>query len=311
MEISSSEFSIVLILDGATAEYQWKRLLTALQSTVEPAPDYQPYLMPVTREPVLGQSCAARDGVLIGCAGWSIPKEEKPHFPGSGSHLERYAARFSAVEINSSFYRPHRTSTYARWAASVPPDFRFSVKVPKAITHIARLKNTGDLIGTFLAEAGGLGEKLGCLLVQLPPSLDFNPGIARCFFEELRTAAGNIPVAFEPRHGTWFERSAGSLLEEFRISRVAADPPPVPSAAEPGGWHGLIYHRLHGSPRMYYSDYSHKFVVMLAARLADARSRSSVWCIFDNTAEGFAMPNARELMREWKALGSPPSANVD
>ena len=73
-----------------------------------------------------------------------------------GSHLERYGAILDAVEINSSFYRPHRTATYERWAASVPEDFRFAVKVPKAITHERRLKDVGDLLDRFLSEVGGL-----------------------------------------------------------------------------------------------------------------------------------------------------------
>ena len=95
-----------------------------------------------------------------------------------GSHLERYGAILNAVEINSSFYRPHRTATYERWAASVPEDFRFAVKVPKAITHERRLKDVGDLLDRFLSEVSGLGPKLGPLLVQLPPSLSFQAGIA-------------------------------------------------------------------------------------------------------------------------------------
>jgi uncharacterized protein YecE (DUF72 family) len=73
--------------------------------------------------------------VRIGTAAWSIPKKHAAPFPTAGSHLERYAAVFNAAEINSSFYRPHRAATYERWAASVPDDFRFAVKVPKAITH--------------------------------------------------------------------------------------------------------------------------------------------------------------------------------
>jgi uncharacterized protein YecE (DUF72 family) len=61
----------------------------------------------------------------IGCAGWSLPRDSWPQFPEAGTHLQRYAARFRAAEINSSFYRPHQPATYERWAGSVPPDFRF------------------------------------------------------------------------------------------------------------------------------------------------------------------------------------------
>src|SRR4051794_13597269 len=107
--------------------------------------------------------------VRIGTAGWSIPAAFADHFPAQGTNLERYAARFSAVEINSSFHRPHRPATYARWAASVGPDFRFAVKLPKVITHAARLVDVDAALDRFVAEINGLGAKLGPLLVQLPP----------------------------------------------------------------------------------------------------------------------------------------------
>ena len=137
--------------------------------------------------------------IRIGTAGWSIPKEHAKPFPVAGSHLERYGTVLNAVEINSSFYRPHRTATYERWAASVPEAFRFAVKIPKTITHEHLLKDTGDLLDRFLSEAEGLGPKLGPLLVQLPPSLTFQSGIADRFLSELRSrVAGNIVC--EPRH---------------------------------------------------------------------------------------------------------------
>src|SRR5829696_9557837 len=112
--------------------------------------------------------------IAIGTAGWSIRSEHKPRFPSEGTHLERYAARLPAVEINSSFYRPHRPATYERWAASVPERFRFAVKVPKAITHERRLTDAGDAIARLLEQLAGLGDRLGCLLVQLPPSLGYD-----------------------------------------------------------------------------------------------------------------------------------------
>src|SRR5438067_5165479 len=106
---------------------------------------------------------------LVGCAGWGIHKDVAGRFPPEGSQLERYAAVFPAVEINSSFYRPHQPATYARWAASVPPGFRFSVELPKAISHEARLRDADALLDRFAFEVNHLGAKLGCVLVQLPP----------------------------------------------------------------------------------------------------------------------------------------------
>jgi uncharacterized protein YecE (DUF72 family) len=231
----------------------------------------------------------------IGTAGWSLPLAEQESFAAGASHLERYASRFDAVEINSSFHRPHRPATYARWAAAVPASFRFSVKVPKSITHARRLQEAGDLLEAFLKEASGLGEKLGCLLVQLPPSLSFDAAVVAPFFADLRSRSA-APVACEPRHPSWFEPQADDLLRGLGIARVAADPARVPEAAEPGGWRGLTYYRLHGSPRMYYSAYTDEYLDALAARLQEAAGESrEVWCIFDNTTLGAATRNALDL----------------
>jgi uncharacterized protein YecE (DUF72 family) len=222
--------------------------------------------------------------IRIGTAGWSIPKEHASIFPAEGSHLERYAGALNTAEINSSFYRPHRRTTYERWAASVPEDFRFAVKIPKAITHERRLRDIADRLEQFLSEVGGLGPKLGPLLVQLPPSLRFEIGVADRFLLELRDRfTGGI--ACEPRHGSWFEPAVDALLNDLRIARVAADPAPVPEAGDPGGWRGLSYYRLHGSPRIYYSPYGAERRAEIAGKLAhDAAAGVQAWCIFDNTA---------------------------
>ena len=106
----------------------------------------------------------------------------------------------------------------------------------------------------ILAQATGLGDKLGALLVQLPPSLVFDARTAGVFFKVLRKRYA-ASVVCEPRHPTWFTPRAEDLLLKHRVARVAADPAKVPAAAEPGGWPGLRYFRLHGSPRMYYSNY--------------------------------------------------------
>jgi uncharacterized protein YecE (DUF72 family) len=199
------------------------------------------------------------------------------------------------VEINSSFHRPHRPATYARWSAAVPSSFHFSVKLPKTITHGLRLQETGGLLDAFLAEAAGLGDKLGCLLVQLPPSLGFDPAAAAGFFADLR-ARSTVPLACEPRHPDWLTPQADGLLRDLGVARVAADPARVPGAGEPGGWPGMTYYRLHGSPRIYYSPYSGEDIAALASRIrADAEAGRTVWCIFDNTTLGAATANALDL----------------
>ena len=217
---------------------------------------------------------------------------DRSGFPAEGTHLARYAEVFNAVEVNSSFYRSHRRATYARWAAEVPRDFRFSVKVPKAITHTLRLARCAKALDEFLGPVQGLGEKLGCLLVQLPPKLEFDAAAAGRFLRVLR-ARHVRAVVIEPRHASWFEPRAHELLETHRIARAAADPPRSAADGTPGGWGGLAYHRLHGSPRMYFSAYERGFLDTLAARLGrDAAACGEAWCIFDNTGSRAAIPDA-------------------
>lgn len=240
---------------------------------------------------------------IIGTAGWSIPATEAAHFPAEGSSLERYAARFSGAEINSSFHRPHRSSTWERWGASVPDDFRFSVKLPKTITHQAKLADCADLLAAHLDASSALGPKLSVHLVQLPPSLAFDATVAGPFFERLR-AATDAALACEPRHPSWFEADAGALLEQFGVARVAADPARVPAAAEPGGWPGLVYYRWHGSPVIYRSSYDEPRLATLAEQLRAAEtSGRDAWCIFDNTASSAATGNALWLAAQLAAAG--------
>ena len=234
--------------------------------------------------------------VFIGTAGWSVRKDAPEEFAGEGSHLTRYSRGLNCVEVNSTFYRPHRAATWARWAQTVPDDFRFALKAPKAITHTARLQRAGAHLVEFLDQVSGLGDKLGPILFQLPPKLAFDPGVAEDFLATVRELTQGL-VAFEPRHASWFEGEANDLLRRHHIARVAADPARVPAAGRPGGWLDWRYFRLHGSPRTYWSRYPPEYVAALAAEISRPRSPLSgpAWCIFDNTAEGAAIWNAQQM----------------
>ena len=235
--------------------------------------------------------------IRVGTAGWSLPRAVQEQFPGDGPHLARYARVFPAVEINSSFHRPHKPSVYARWAATTPESFRFAVKVPKTITHSLRLADTDEQLDAFMAESAALGDRRECLLVQLPPSLTLDLPVAERFFDALRARwAGD--VVLEPRHATWFTTEANAMLAALRVGRVAADPPRVPGGEAPAGWAGIAYYRLHGSPRTYYSSYDAEYLAAIADQLSAHRAAGTrSWCIFDNTASGAAAANALELMR--------------
>jgi uncharacterized protein YecE (DUF72 family) len=253
---------------------------------------------------------------FVGTAGWTVPKQHLALFSALSdgaqrSHLERYASRLSCVEINSSFHRPHRRATWERWARTTPDHFRFAVKAPKIVTHIAKLVNTGGALLEFFDAVRGLGNKLGPVLVQLPPKLSFDDGLAQEFFTTLRELHLGA-VVLEPRHPTWFTASADRLLRNFEIARVAADPPKGSMlAARPGGWEGLFYWRLHGTPRTYYSEYDRNWLQTLAKQLQVAENASLIeesWVIFDNTALGHATANAfwmEEALRGCDAMFAP------
>jgi uncharacterized protein YecE (DUF72 family) len=235
------------------------------------------------------------DRLRFGAAGWGVATRYATEFPAGGSHLERYARRFSAVEITSSFYRHHRLATYQRWAQRVGPEFRFSVKIPKALTHHGHLGHSqNDDLDRFLLETAGLGPKLRVLLVQLPPSLEFVSMDAERFFATLRQRIDSrVAVVCEPRHASWNSDAVEALFKEQGVSRAAVDPARWAEDALPGGDRRLAYFRMHGSPRIYFSAYERPRLEELARRLEEETQRADeVWCIFDNTAHGHALGDA-------------------
>ncbi len=225
---------------------------------------------------------------IIATAAWSIPKKVADRFAQEGSGLARYASVFDGVEINSTFYRRHKTSTFARWAESVPDSFRFAVKIPKEITHTRAMKDIAEPFDTFLEDIAPLGEKRGPLLCQLPPSLAFEAEVLQTAFKVMRHAEDG-PIVIEVRHKSWGTAEALDLLKNFAIDRVFADPAPVWPAedfATPPK-----YVRLHGKPKIYYSSYTDEEIRSLSKLLA----RDS-WCVFDNTASGAAIENALSML---------------
>jgi uncharacterized protein YecE (DUF72 family) len=239
---------------------------------------------------------------LVGTAGWTVPNAVADRFPREGNSLQRYAALFRCAEINSTFHRPHRPATFARWADSVGPDFRFSAKLPKTITHQHKLAGCEPLVDEFLAQVAGLGDHLAVLLVQLPPSLAFEPARDGAFFTALKSRT-RLALVCEPRHASWFEEEPDALLRELEVARVAADPAKVEAAARSGGWRGLGYYRLHGSPVPYRSSYADGRIEAYAEAIR--AEPGPVWCIFDNTASGAAAGDALALTKQ---LGSASGA---
>ena len=230
--------------------------------------------------------------VLVATAGWATPRQHAALFDAAPSGLARYATRFDAVEINSSFYRPHQRKTYANWAAQVPARFRFAVKLPKAITHEAGLRGAGPALDRFAAEVEGLGEKLALVLVQLPPSRAFDARVASTFFSMLRRRFDG-GLACEPRHASWFGEAADALWSKHAVARVAADPARVPEAGVAAGAGPWRYWRWHGSPVIYRSGYDDAALRALheAVRMQTPRG-ARAFVVFDNTTLGHAAGDA-------------------
>lgn len=227
---------------------------------------------------------------IIATAAWSIPKKVASRFAAEGSGLARYASVFDGVEINSTFYRRHKSSTFVRWAEAVPDNFKFSVKIPKDITHTRAMKDIAEPLDTFLEDIASLGQKRGPLLYQLPPSLVFDAGQLDRTLRVMREAdPGQIVI--EVRHKSWASAEAKDLLKRYAIDRVLADPAPVWPAddfAEPPR-----YVRLHGKPKIYYSSYTGDEIESFSTLLAP-----NSWCVFDNTASGAAIENALTVLEK-------------
>jgi len=238
--------------------------------------------------------------IRIGLAGWSNPPSHKARRPSSQSHLEYYAAHFGCVEINSSFYRPHRPSTYAAWALATPRTFRFSVKMPRSITHDSGLRGTSRDMTEFFSGIEALRRKLSVVLIQLPPSLEFERRVARAFFNSIPRLSG-VALVCEPRHASWFTDAAERLLADCSVARVAADPVRTTGAGSPSGDPELAYYRWHGSPHLYYSSYSDDRLDAFAGEVRH-HGRSPTWCIFDNTARHAAWDNALSFSQRIRRL---------
>lgn len=249
----------------------------------------------------------AEVGFRVGTAGWSVPKDYAKFFPVKGSHLERYAQVFNAVEINSSFYRDHMPKTYKRWAEETPENFSFSVKLNKLFTHEQVLIVNSEQLAESLEGIQELKNKLGVLLVQLPPGLDYNAEKAERFFEILRQFYHG-DIAFEPRHLSW--QKSVELLERFKVSKVIADPELCRMAHLE---RKSSYWRLHGSPKVYYSQYFIHSLEQIASqmKLNQKATHKQIWCIFDNTAEFYATKNALQLTEILKDSAKRKSADLD
>lgn len=230
----------------------------------------------------------------IGTSGWHYDHWRELFYPAQlpkAQWLEFYARHFSTVELNNSFYRLPSEAAFANWRDSCPADFTFAVKVSRFITHIKRLKNTGEAVANFITRAKILGEKLGPLLYQLPPNMHRNDEALVSFLAKLPRGIKHV---FEFRHESWLEDRVFEILHQYHAALCVFDMPaftcPLLATAD------FAYVRFHGSTGLYFSCYSDKELADWAKKIANLGSNlKAVYIYFNNDAEAFAVRNALTL----------------
>ncbi|MBN2283506.1 MAG: DUF72 domain-containing protein [Deltaproteobacteria bacterium] len=238
-------------------------------------------------------------GILIGTSGWNYRHWRGVFYPLSlpqSRWLTFYASRFTTVELNASFYRLPGITAFTAWYEQTPGDFIWSVKASRYITHIKKLLNVEEPLERFYSAVEGFREKLGPLLIQLPPSLRFDPSRFSEFCGRLDPALRHV---IEVRHQSWLSDEALSIMDDNNIALCIADtagryPFLIAETAD------FLYIRLHGSTHLYVSEYDRGELEEWARIITDFKG--DVYVYFDNDFEGRAPKNAEQL----RALLSPP-----
>jgi len=161
--------------------------------------------------------------IWIGTSGYNYPEWKGTFYPPdlpAAKMLPYYAARFPTVEINYTFYRMPSEKLVGGWAAQTPSPYKLTLKAPRRITHDSRLKNCGALVATLCQVAGTLGEKLGALLFQLPPSSKKDLAVFDAFLDELPP---KLCAAFEFRHPSWLDEDVFERLARRNLALCIAD----------------------------------------------------------------------------------------
>ncbi len=232
--------------------------------------------------------------VHIGTSGWHYKHWKGPFYPSdlpASKMLAWYVERFDTVEINNSFYRLPQESALRSWCSQTPPNFCFTVKASRYITHNRKLEDPEDTVEKFMAVVDKLERRLGPILFQLPPSWKLNA-------ERLETFLYGLPrghrYAFEFRNETWNVPEVYAILRRhnaaFCIYELAGFQSPIETTAD------FAYVRLHGPGSKYQGDYSAQTLQLWTNRIAKWRKTlKHVFVYFDNDQSGFAAKNALEL----------------
>lgn len=233
--------------------------------------------------------------LYIGTSGWHYKHWKKVFYPEDlpeSGQLDYYVQHFRTVEINNSFYMLPAKKTFTAWRKATPEGFLFAVKASRFITHMKKLKADKASIRKFLSHAGGLEEKLGPVLFQLPPRWRLNRERLTAFLDRLPEG---YRYTFEFRDNTWYTKEVYDLLKQhncaFCIYELEHHLSPQEITAD------FVYVRLHGPGNKYQGSYPDDTLRSWAARCRKwLNTGRDVYIYFDNDQAGYAVLNAQRLM---------------
>jgi uncharacterized protein YecE (DUF72 family) len=230
--------------------------------------------------------------IRIGCSGWNYASWKDEFYEGKPARLwlQHYARDFDTVEVNNTFYRLPRKESVARWVEQTPPDFLFSVKASRYLTHIKRLRDLDQGLRRYYACIEPLvrSPKMGPVLWQLPPNF-------RRDDERLAAACAAFPEGrhgIEFRHPSWFAEDVYSILREHRVALVIGDRPEVKPFQAQVFTTSWTFVRFHYGSRGRRGNYSESELEEWARRFEEWRHDIEVFAYFNNDWEVFAVRNA-------------------
>jgi len=241
----------------------------------------------------------ANAGVRVGCSGWFYWHWRECFYPpGSPTKdwFDHYASQFRTVELNAPFYSWPTIGTVQTWKTQPGRrKFTYTVKVCELITHEKRFVRTKTLVQDFYHIAQLLGPRLDCFLFQLPPSFHYSPAALKRIIAQLDPKQRNV---VEFRHRSWWTPRVYDAFREAGLIFCSCSGPRLPD--ELVKTTDDVYIRFHGTKQWYRHDYTKEELAVWAKRIRDSGA-ARVWCYFNNDREGYAIKNARQLMRQLKA----------
>lgn len=231
----------------------------------------------------------------IGCSGFHY-KEWKDVFYPAGlpqrKWFEYYSQHFNTLELNTTFYRFPRIDGLRQWYNSSPDNYRFSVKVPRLITHYKQLKDSTRMLSDFYGTTReGLGDKLGCILFQLPDRIKYSEEMLERIISNLDLAFTNV---IEFRDVSWWQKKIYKKLAIHDIHFCSVSYPGLDEKVILST--SLMYYRFHGIPRLYKSCYKKPHVIEVAEQLSRSKKTLRAYIYFNNTWGTGALRNARQFL---------------